>query len=218
MILRGLSRHRPLPVPWIPRNRPEGHSTCDDCHHARREKWLTGVESSGVEIGVVLLLLSRIAEPKSKSHNLIGINESARSTRMFSGFKSLEKITNSLVDEANSYSSRPDRTYLCDMPLEWRKWRPLAISRTIKLASRSVKRPRFIIWLSNGPEREDERDKRNENWQRTTYRLPFSWRPNRSSHRLRGNRWCSECFHNHDNDNRYRSLWIHALDWDDALC
>lgn len=39
------------------------------------------------------------------------------------------------------------------MPLEWRKWRPLAISRTIKLASRSVKRPRFIIWLSNGPER-----------------------------------------------------------------
>ena len=52
---------------------------------------ITGVDNSGVEIGVVLLLLSRIAEPKSKSHSFIGINESARSTKMFSGFKSLYK-------------------------------------------------------------------------------------------------------------------------------
>jgi hypothetical protein len=49
----------------------------------------TGVDNSGVVIGVVLLLLRRIAEPKSKSHNFIDINESARSTKMFSGFKSL---------------------------------------------------------------------------------------------------------------------------------
>jgi hypothetical protein len=52
---------------------------------------ITGVDNSGVEIGVVLLLLRRIAEPKSKSHSFIGVNESARSTKMFSGFKSLYK-------------------------------------------------------------------------------------------------------------------------------
>ncbi len=51
----------------------------------------TGVDNAGVVIGVVLLLLRRIAEPKSKSHNFIGIKLSARSTKIFSGFKSLEK-------------------------------------------------------------------------------------------------------------------------------
>lgn len=45
------------------------------------------------------------------------------------------------------------------MPFEWRKLRPLAISRTIKQASRSVNRPRFMMWLSNGPE--SNRKKRN---------------------------------------------------------
>jgi hypothetical protein len=53
------------------------------------EKIFTGVDNSGVVIGVVLLLLRRIAEPKSKSHSFIGTNESTRSTRIFSGFKSL---------------------------------------------------------------------------------------------------------------------------------
>ncbi len=54
-------------------------------------KIFTGVDNSGVVIGVVLLLLRRIAEPKSKSHNFIGTKESARSTKIFSGFKSLKK-------------------------------------------------------------------------------------------------------------------------------
>ena len=77
-------------------------------------KQRTGVDNPGVEIGVVLLLLRRIAEPKSKSHNLIGINESARSTKIFSGFKSLDKQSNH-HHHRNSITSS---THLCDMPLE----------------------------------------------------------------------------------------------------
>lgn len=94
-----------------------------------------------------------MAEPKSKSHNLMGINESARSTRMFSGFKSLRKSSECVV----SLTLWADLSYRCDMPFAWRKFRPVAISRTIKLASRSVKRPRFMIWVNNGPVRRSKR-------------------------------------------------------------